>query len=226
MRELDFNLEFSELNDWVKQNDFRSDDNRCQVLRNCFGGAFGPLAINEPTKTENNEYLQKVMKQARELRKSLSSLTLPNSGAPPRTALRLMGTAWDWDYEKLLAFVRELENVEESAKACMIEYANGAPIKVGKRRVIERALEFFLEYGNRKPTEEEGGAFATFCREFYFRATGINLTEDMDNGIRHVATKKRREGISGQIKGVIDDSRDKIDAKWGISPNRKLSASF
>ncbi|TPM11277.1 hypothetical protein FJ960_00525 [Mesorhizobium sp. B2-3-11] len=177
------------------------------TLRNCFLGAFEADRTLPHPKSKDNVFMVKLADQAAALARSIEALTKPGI-CHPHLALKFMGAAWGINHisPQQTALLDTLDNIEKSARKSTIGSANGAPLKTGKRRIVEKGFEFFLAFGTRKPTENPDGAFSIFCREFYHRATGIDLDARRNDS---------EPGIARQIKDVMKLNRGKIAAKFG-----------
>ncbi|GLQ79289.1 hypothetical protein GCM10007881_28070 [Mesorhizobium huakuii] len=205
-----FDRELRKLFDWVTSEgrDIFNDGFE-RSLRNSFVGSFDAHLTLEHPKSENNEFLTKLADQARALSRSIESLTKHDSRYPrlAYTHMNFMGAAWGLNriVPEQTALLDALANIEKSAQRCMLDNTNGASRKTGKRRIVEGAFDFFLEFGTVKPTETPDGTFSVFCREFYHRATGIDLDDRQNDN---------EPGLGRQIKDVIKSNRAAIDAKW------------
>ncbi|MDX8513598.1 hypothetical protein [Mesorhizobium captivum] len=180
------------------------------TLRNCFLNAFDAHQTIQHPKSEDDKFMSKLADQAAALARSIEALTKPwpkHGPCHPELALKFMGAAWGINRiaERQSELLDTLAHIERCARQSGILSANGAPRKVGKRRIVERAFDVFLAFGTRKPTENADGAFSGFCREFYHRATGIDLDDSRN---------ENEPGIGRQIKDVIKLNRDKIATKW------------
>ncbi|TPO07136.1 hypothetical protein [Mesorhizobium sp. B1-1-5] len=200
MAERTFDSELQKLHAWIASEGRGLFNEGLELtLQNCFLSAFETDQFIGAPKSEDNNFLLELADQARALARSIESLTKPGN-CHPHLAFKFMGKAWGINRtsEEQSALLDTLAHIEECARQSIARPTNGAPRKTGKRRIVEKAFEFFLAFGTEKPTGNPDGPFSAFSREFYHRATGI----DLDN-------KELR-----QVREIIKLNSDQIDAKW------------
>jgi hypothetical protein len=61
--------------------------------------------------------------------------------------------------------------------------------------MVNLAFGFFVRFSPRRPSGSPTGAFATFAREFYSAATGVDAEDHggLDRQIRHAARSFKRQ---------------------------------
>ena len=105
-----------------------------------------------------------------------------------------------------LSIVRRIERAAETAVRAK---DTGRPTEIGKQRVVDLALAFFLRNSPIKPSGTRTGAFAKFARAFFVAATKLDL--------------ERHGGLDRQIRQALKALPAERQRKARLSQTRALS---
>ena len=89
-----------------------------------------------------------------------------------------------------------LEKLAKAASSAKDDSKGGRRRETGKQYVVDTALSFFVRFSAHTPSGNPTGAFATFAREFYSVATGLDPEESgagIDRQITQATTRRRAQ---------------------------------
>jgi hypothetical protein len=129
-------------------------------------------AENRPLPVDHNALLADIEKSAKKLTKRIERLRRHPVSYRAFWRSAVFGPVHldRFEVPEVLAALEKIEGAAGAAK----DRRQGRRREVGKQHVVDLAFGFFVRFSPRKPSGTRTGAFATFAREFYTAATGLD----------------------------------------------------
>ena len=153
------------------------------------GARFTYRIKKRPLAADHNALLADIEKSAKKLIKGIERLRRHPSSQHAFWRSAVFGPVY-FNRVELPEFLPTLKNVVLAAVMAK-DPRQGRRGEVGKQHVVDLAFGFFVRFSPRRPSGTPTGAFATFAREFFSAATGVDLEQHggLDRQIRQALTR-------------------------------------
>ena len=151
------------------------------------------VAKRKPLPADHNALLADIDKSAKKLTKQIERLRRHPGPWYAFWRSRVFGPVHHNRVEVPDVF-STLDNLAKAASSGKDLSKGGRRRETGKQYVVDTALSFFIRFSAHTPSGNPTGTFATFAREFYSVATGVDPEESgagIDRQITQAITRQR-----------------------------------